>query len=128
MKIRLLSYFPFINNHIYYFGKCHHAFIIIDVKVSLCLNEKNRLYCTVRGGLVAAYCWIVNGSQYCHGQPDNIKIIDYQKVISQLFYNGNSTKLVGTFQCTIEDGMGRNVSSESLQINGNVLVCIKGHC
>ena len=98
------------------------------MKVSICLNERNGLYCTVRGGLVAAYGWIVNGSQYCHGLSDKMKIINYTTVTSQLFYNGNSTKLVGTFQCTIEDGMGRNLSSESLEINGNVLVCIKGHC
>ena len=54
------------------FGKCHHAFII-----------KNRLYCTVRGGLVAAY--LLLDSQRITVLPwTEIKINVYTTVISQL--------------------------------------------
>ena len=93
---------------------------MVDLKVNICFN-KNQLVCTVHGGLVTSYSWIVNGSDYYHGLFEENQIINYTTVTSQLIFSGNtSADLVGTFQCCIQDGNGRT-SSDFIQRNGSLL-------
>ena len=81
----------------------------------------NELYCTVNGGLVWSYCWIVNGSHHYDGLFEENQIINYTTGTSQLIFTVSSVDLVGTFQCSISDVTGRTSSSCILQINGNIL-------
>ena len=74
--------------------------------------------CSLEGGLVASYYWIVNGSHYDYGQVEEVEIINVMTVSSQVIFNGNGSQVV-TLQCCIRDGMGHIISG-FLQIKGIV--------
>ena len=65
--------------------------------------------------------WKVNGSNRYSGIFEENQMINFMSVTSNLIFNVYSSDLVGTFQCCIKDGSGRLKSSDTLQINGNVL-------
>ena len=65
---------------------------------------------------MASYYWRVNGSHYYQGLLEEVEIIEFMTVSSQVIFNGNGSQ-VGTLQCCIRDGMG-HVLSGFLQING----------
>ena len=97
-------------------------FLCIDLRVNISLNALNELYCTVHGGLVESYSWIVNGSLHSDGLFEENQIINFTTATSQLMFTDYSVDLVGTFQCCITDGLGR--TSTDILPNGNILLSL----